>query len=1064
MSNEKSKESNIIEINENDAITPGMNAGEKGKGSSSILMLLVSVNASVALFMFLLTYWLFFSYGATDLALTPPNDDLLPVLLLSPFLATPIFILAIKHLKPHGIQITRLVLVVVVCAVHVVHLTIVWMHPVFASRWTWQYNDLRELHYLVPYLKTVASIGSFWLFLLFFQDLMRMRSGPDQQQRNVNDEVAGLVIILLGVFGFGMFQELCVMQPLWVSLVILGWSGVCSSFLVFLAQIYQWKRMLNSHGKEDRHQESAGKQDYPKIKQLPVKDRVRNRSTRFGIIFGITLWCVFVSYHPAQLVFQEGPTNAWGHGVFVGCAIAILFLLIWKYCRLSPIQSFFTVVAMSSISPIVLMIGWSTIPGIVPIASRISLIGPAITLAWMLFHGLKKLKWWTSLLTLTCIWIWCVGFVIFFHDPLLEFWELEEGFLEMQISFGLMPDPLGTGVGLGYAFIFYVSLLGLAISSILLITEMIKKRKPTKSTISRPSASTKPEHSISPSTPRARGKTKATITVSTRRQLKASLVGFLAVFGSTLVFTHLNTSKNSPVVVAEMANHGVLWLANSHDRVLPNYHPSFRYCPRNSTISVHAMIGEVEMIQLVFSPVASKMISFQGYRWTSPGGTIGDHLWKEEHGTLVNIPIRTGRVGYINCFDSNIADVLLPWSSFITGSATRENIPFWMEIEVPRNVSAGKYTTSFEYITTSYLQRMPRETSLRFTIQLTVWNITRPLKRNMDTCIGLHPENPQLTDELYKLAIKYGADPYSIASPSVTYDPSNLSAGLSINWTTFDARVQQMLELGMNHIKLDFYPGIDCRHDANSVIDGSKDNYLTLIKWFYGNASIHLASKTTPWGTTWESETITQHSDEPDPKVNPNTLQAFDILYKIIRNVSRIRSFQTFKYEPEFDEWLDCLDIWVLTPDSFSEQVANKIRAAGHEVWTYSNGDNFPGTDTDLRTPLIMSRLRGWVDYHYNISGFLHWNFYWNYNDAGRSGCGYDGRGDGTEIVPYNNSYVPTLRLAAFRDGLEDNDLLWMLNRTIALARERNISSPILNEAISILNEVDKALNKQLPD
>jgi hypothetical protein len=236
--------------------------------------------------------------------------------------------------------------------------------------------------------------------------------------------------------------------------------------------------------------------------------------------------------------------------------------------------------------------------------------------------------------------------------------------------------------------------------------------------------------------------------------------------------------------------------------------------------------------------------------------------------------------------------------------------------------------------------------------------------------------------------------------------------------------------------------------------------------WFYENASAHLSSKITPWGTTWESETITQHSDEPDPRIDPLSPQAFDLVYKIVHNASsgKIRSFQTFMYEPAFDEWLDSLDIWVLTPDSFTPEVSAKIHAAGHEVWTYSNGDNFPGTDMDLRTPLIMSRLRGWVDYNYNISGFLHWVYYWNYNDAGRSGCGYDGRGDGTEIVPYEGGYLPTLRLAAFRDGLEDNELLWALNKSIAIAQILDISSPILDEAIATMQSVHVALGKQGAD
>jgi len=553
-----------------------------------------------------------------------------------------------------------------------------------------------------------------------------------------------------------------------------------------------------------------------------------------------------------------------------------------------------------------------------------------------------------------------------------------------------------------------------------------------------------------------------------KKQFYASLVIFIVAFSCSMVLTRDNAMKNAPVIVADMGEHGVLWLANSYDRVLPDYHPDFSASPRNSTIDVRAMRGEAELVQLVFSPLASKMISFNGYRWSSSAGAPGDYRWRQDNGTLVQIPVTTGQVGYLNCFNPRIADVLLPWKSFITGSETRENVPFWMEINVPRNVSAGVYTTEFEYLTRSYLQRVPRDASLKFTIRLTVWNYTRPLNRTMDTVVGLYPENPQNKDQLLKLATKYGADPYGywFKSGDIVYDASNLSKGITINWTTFDAQVQDMLYAGMNQIKVDFYPGIDCRNNAGAVLNGSKDNYLTLIRWFYENASAHLSTKITPWGTTWASETITQHSDEPDPRIDPLAPKAFDLVYKIVHNASNgtIRSFQTFMYEPVFDEWLDSLDIWVLTPDSFSPELSAKIHGAGHEVWTYSNGDNFPGTDTDLRTPMIMSRLRGWVNYHYNISGFLHWVFFWNYNDADRSGCGYDGRGDGTEIVPHEGGYVPTLRLAAFRDGLEDNELLWALNKTIARAQALGKTDPALAEAIAAMKSVDSALEKQPVD
>jgi len=1040
--------------------------------------MLIPVQAAGALLLFLLSYWLFFSYGATDLALASPFDDVFPFLLAIPYLGCPLLILALEKLDRRVVYAVKLGLVIAVCSILLVLLFIVGSFSVFSSRWTWAYNDLRELHYLVPSLEIITYTAAVCLVFLTCYEFLTASKGTSGTLKKP-EIVMGFCIILLGFAGFGAFQGILATQPLWVSLCILVWLAVAECSFILLHQWQSLKRFKEAsasagatdgtdQGPSEHHGDSS-------TRTLSIQERIRIRTFKGWILAGVALWCMYVALYPAQLVFQEGPTNSWGTSVLVGTAISFILLLVWWYCKVSITGSFLTIVLISLLSPILLALDFATIPNTVPAAQTLSLAGFISSLAWILFYGHQQRARWSPKLTLLATWLWGAGFVLFFHDPLLEIWEMEEYLLKLQIRLGTVTDPFRTGVGLYYPLLLLIGLIGLAFASVIFLVKYFGKTKATRKTPA--TGTTLPSTPVSTVSMPAKDHTGMAREASTRlykKQFYASLVIFAVAFSSSLILTQTNIATSAPVIVAEMGDHGVLWLANSYDRVLPDYHPDFSVSPRNSTVDIHAMRGEAELVQLVFSPLASRMISFQGYQWSSSAAAAGDNKWKAANDSLVEIPIRTGQVGYINCFNPDIADVLLPWKSFITGAETRANVPFWLEIQVPRNVSAGTYTTRFEYITRSYLQRVARDATLNFTLQLTVWDVLKPLNRTVDTVIGLWPENPQYADQLLKLGMNYSVDPYGIGvsiygpyCPAVSWNPANLSAGIQWNWSRFYTRVQEMLDAGMNQIKLDFYPGIDCRSNAQAVLNGSKDNFLTLIRWFYENVTTHLENRTTPWNTTWASETITQHSDEPDPRIDPLAPKAFDLVYQIVHNASQgqIRSFQTFMYEPAFDEWLDSLDIWVLTPDSFSPEVSALIHGAGHEVWTYSNGDNFPGTDTDLRTPLIMSRLRGWVDYHYNISGFLHWTFYfYNYNDAGRSGCGYDGRGDGTEIVPYEDGYLPTLRLAAFRDGLEDNELLWMLNRTIADAQAKNVSSAILDEAISSMNAVDAALGRQWAD
>lgn len=1015
--------------------------------------MLATIELAGALSLFLLSYWFFFSHGPTDVALAAPFDDVYPVLMMVPFLAMPCFIVVVQRARPPAIQATKLACIGTACTAFLIDAWIVATSSLFASRWTWDYNDLRELHYLVPWLNVIGTLAAACLFIVSCHEVLISRNVRESTgTTRMLPVVATLGIMMLGITGFGMIHDIMASQPLWVSVSTIAWVAVVECAIIMASRWHAYK------GSKDEPPVDAGT-------VLATAPRRVAKPFNVYIFIGLLLWCVFVALYPAQLVFQEGPSNPWGTSIITGAAITFVLIVAWWRFTMSPLGSFLTVTVVAAMSPLVLAIGWATVPGVVPTAQPFSLVGLFSTLAWMLYNGCQHRTRWMSKHTLFAIWIWLLGFVIFFRDPLLEIWEMEEGLLKIGVFLGTTPDPHGTGVGLYYPVLLLLAVTGIACVAALLVLEKavrtMKRNVSSSRTGDQLAPVDVPRHDAGPTVHRPRGQFR----FPSRRQWHASLVILAIAVGCSAVLTAHNVSRDAPVVVAEMGNHGALWLANSYDRVLPDYRPNLAASPRDPAVRVQAMRGESELVQLVFSPLASNMISFQSYRWSSSDAAPGDMHWKLENGTLVDIPVRSGRVGYLNCFNPRIGDVLRPWEAFITGSGSRANLPFWLEIDVPRDVPAGEYTTSFEYVTQSYLQRIPRAASLKFTILLTVWNVTRPLNRTVDTVIGLYPESPGQADALHALARRYGVDPYSVGSPDVVYNPANLSAGISINWTAFDARVEAMFQDGMNQLKLDFYPGIDCRHHPEAVINGSKDNYLTLIRWFYGNASQHLANKLTPWNTTWESETITQHSDEPDPSKEPLALQAFKVLYSIIRNVSRIRSLQTFMYEPAFDVLLDCLDIWVLTPDSFSVEVARKIQAAGNEVWTYSNGDNFPGTDTDLRTPLIMSRLRGWVNYHYTITGFLHWVFYWNYNDAGRSGCGYDGRGDGTVIVPGpNGTYLPTLRLAAFRDGLEDNQLLWALNKTIARAGELSLTGPVVDGARATLAAVHAAMEAQPAD
>jgi hypothetical protein len=1018
--------------------------------SKDKLFFLTVIRSTFNLLLFLTVVWYFFTYGKNDLALTETMDTVVALSNILPYLFIPLILWAVNRMNSTIRTFLYNVLLLTAFGVLIAQSLVIWINPIFMSRWTWAFNDLRELNYLQPAFKIILYMMFMSLFILDNREIASTITYTRSIDSKKSSQMRIIYVCssLLAFVVWGILQAIFSNQPIWISTTILMNLVLCEVVLNIFMRV---KIAKSGMGELPTTQDP--------LASLPMNRKIVISFVRILALLGFLILSALVWLFPAQMVYQEGPSNPWSNTLYIAAGITALVLILWWKKNISGIQGFLIVVVGNILAPICIMLGWKIIPGTVDTGLEFVGIAFVLFFAWILYFGNHGEQRNSAGLQQWFLWIWGLGCLVLMSDPLLEIWEMEEGLIEF-----LGPDIYGTGVGLYYGVVALVwGVFTLIVFVFWLINKSLKSRSVNSPSISQESSSKSilpAANSISLPLNRLRTEIRALI-----------IIGIVGCSGC-LILTAVELSTENPTIVARMGDHGVLWKANSYDRVLQDYRPNFATSPFNSTIDIYAMRGETETIQLVFTPLASKMISFNKYQWFhNLTITKADNLWLGPDDNTANISIEAGRIGYLSAFDPNIADVILPWSPFITGD--RKNIPFWLDVAVPNNTAAGIYTTRFQFDTTSYLQRIARTAFLNIDLRLTVWNFTKPMNRTLSTCINYIPESTEHIDNLVNLGLKYGIDPYGGVLDEmwgktldmVEFNASDLSEGIVINWTRFDEVVERKLHEGMCQIKLDFYPGIDCRSNGQAVLDGSKDNELTIIRWFYENASIHLSGLYTPWGTTWESETITQHSDEPDWRFGASVIPAFTKLYTMMNETTKIKNMQTLMYEPQYEPWLGLLDIWIFTPDSYTIEDTQTIRAAGGEVWTYSNGDNYPGTDTDLRTPLIMSRLRGWVDYKYNITGFLHWVFYWNFNDAGRSGSGYDGRGDGTEIVPFLDTYLPTLRLVAFRDSIEDYELLYQLGKSLETALDLGLTGTSeYQKAKGVLDDIKSALSQQPED
>lgn len=132
------------------------------------------------------------------------------------------------------------------------------------------------------------------------------------------------------------------------------------------------------------------------------------------------------------------------------------------------------------------------------------------------------------------------------------------------------------------------------------------------------------------------------------------------------------------------------------------------------------------------------------------------------------------------------------------------------------------------------------------------------------------------------------------------------------------------------------------------------------------------------------------------------------------------------------------IDIWVPLSNHFDEDMKffRERQSKGDQVWFYTcllPKGKYMNRFIDY--PLIDTRLLHWVNFKYNVTGYLHWGLnYWQGDpitdlepDWGASGH----LPPGDSHITYPGKYGPlsSIRFEAMRDGLEDYELLKLLEK-----------------------------------
>jgi hypothetical protein len=177
----------------------------------------------------------------------------------------------------------------------------------------------------------------------------------------------------------------------------------------------------------------------------------------------------------------------------------------------------------------------------------------------------------------------------------------------------------------------------------------------------------------------------------------------------------------------------------------------------------------------------------------------------------------------------------------------------------------------------------------------------------------------------------------------------------------------------------------------------------------------------------WLAKTVFHICDEPS---NHNVMawrKASEFVHRLAPELRRIDAIETPHCLGDLEVWVPKLDHLATWQGAFEQ-----AQRQGNELWCYTVGIYQGGglLNKTVDAPLIETRLMPWLNYRYDLRGYLHWGFNaWTDDPIRAPGLH---RGDGWQVYPKPDGLLDSMRWEQMRNGLEDYECLWLLENKIS--------------------------------
>lgn len=216
----------------------------------------------------------------------------------------------------------------------------------------------------------------------------------------------------------------------------------------------------------------------------------------------------------------------------------------------------------------------------------------------------------------------------------------------------------------------------------------------------------------------------------------------------------------------------------------------------------------------------------------------------------------------------------------------------------------------------------------------------------------------------------------------------------------------------------------------------------------------------------WLDRYMQHIADEPTAKNAASYVTISNYIHEFLPGVKVLDAVLTSK------ELAGAIDVWVPQLDILHKDFSfyKELKEEGKEIWFYTCvGPRGNYANRFIELPLNQTRYLHWINYKYDVTGYLHWGLnYWVEDQLQADASRDRGRlpaGDNCIIYPGYRKLYSSIRFEAMRDGIDDYQLLKMVESKDEKKAKSFVDSIILN-----FNEYDgsvaffRKIRKQILD